>query len=39
MVRVLGVMASVIAGKPVGTGDHGSHAGLSSATPHAGSAG
>lgn len=29
MVRGFGVIASIVAGKPVGMGDHGSHAGLS----------
>ena len=31
MVRAFGVMASIVAGKPVGMGEHGSHTGLSSA--------
>jgi general stress protein 26 len=30
MVRAFGVMASIVAGKPIGMGDHGSHTGLSS---------
>lgn len=30
MVRTFGVLASIAAGKPIGMGDHGSHAGLSS---------
>lgn len=33
MVRAFGLVASLIAGKPVGMGDHGSHAGLSAPLP------
>lgn len=35
MVRAFGMIASVIAGKPVAMGEHGSHTGLSSPTPAA----
>ena len=37
MVRVLGMIASVIAGKPVGLGESGSHTGLSASTRSAAS--
>jgi general stress protein 26 len=33
MVRAFGVVASVVAGKPIGMGEHGSHTGLSGAEP------
>ncbi len=33
MVRAFGVIASVIAGKPVAMGEHGSHTGLSTPAP------
>ncbi len=39
MVRAFGVIASVVAGKPVGMGEHGSHTGLSSAPAAATTAG
>ncbi len=37
MVRAFGVMASIVAGKPIAMGDHGSHSGLSSTAAVAGS--
>lgn len=36
MIRAFGMIASVVAGKPVGMGEHGSHVGLSSAVPNTG---
>ncbi len=38
MVRVFGVIASVLAGKPIGMGDHGSHTGLGATAPVNGAA-
>jgi general stress protein 26 len=35
MVRAFGVLASIVAGKPLAMGEHGSHTGLSSPTPMA----
>ena len=35
MVRAFGVIASIMAGKPIAMGEHGSHSGLSSAAPRA----